>query len=131
MDIFEQILELDDDDDAREFSRGVVQGYFDQFQTTYEDIGSSLKNGDYTKLSSLGHFLKGSSAALGVRKVQETCEGIQYAGALRGDQDTPLTKEQALKRIQELYDRVEGEFNEAKDWFENYFPGGVGESTSA
>ncbi|KKZ67306.1 osomolarity two-component system, phosphorelay intermediate protein YPD1 [[Emmonsia] crescens] len=32
---FEQILEMDDDDPSREFSRGLVFGFFDQAETTF------------------------------------------------------------------------------------------------
>jgi len=40
------------------------------------------KDGDYLKtLSELGHFLKGSSATLGLTKVKDSCEKIQHYGA--------------------------------------------------
>lgn len=41
MDTFEQILEMDDEDD-REFSYGIVTGYFDQFDDTYVKIEEAL-----------------------------------------------------------------------------------------
>ena len=39
------------------------------------------KSKDLNKLSSLGHFLKGSSATLGLVKVQDYCEKIQNLGS--------------------------------------------------
>ncbi|OBZ71399.1 Multistep phosphorelay regulator 1 [Grifola frondosa] len=86
METFHQILDLDEDD-THDFSFGMAEAYFSQANTTFVDMDEALKNEDLTKLSSLGHFLKGSSAALGVAKVQASCEQIQHYGALR-DEDT-------------------------------------------
>lgn len=38
------------------------------------------KSKDLPELSSLGHFLKGSSATLGFNKVRDECEKIQHYG---------------------------------------------------
>lgn len=38
---FEQILEMDDDDD-RDFSKGIVFGFFDQAVTTYDKMEKAL-----------------------------------------------------------------------------------------
>ena len=43
------------------------------------DIGQSKKR-DLEELSERGHFLKGSSATLGLTKVKESCEKIQNLG---------------------------------------------------
>ena len=40
---------------------------------------------DLAKLSSLGHYLKGSSATLGLTKVRDSCEKIQNYGALKDE----------------------------------------------
>lgn len=39
---FEQILEMDDDEDEREFSKGIVYGFFDQAESTFKKMESSL-----------------------------------------------------------------------------------------
>ena len=39
---FEQILEMDDDEDEREFSRSIVYGFFDQAEATFEKMDNSL-----------------------------------------------------------------------------------------
>lgn len=55
------------------------------------------------KLSSLGHFLKGSSAALGIIKVQNSCEKMQHYGNLRDEEvGAALSEDEALKRIKSL-----------------------------
>jgi hypothetical protein len=40
MEVFEQILELDDDDD--DFSRGMVDDYFSQAEKTFTDMDDAL-----------------------------------------------------------------------------------------
>lgn len=38
---FEQILEMDDDEE-REFSKGIVYGFFEQAETTFENMKKAL-----------------------------------------------------------------------------------------
>lgn len=45
------------------------------------------------ELSSLGHFLKGSSAALGIIKVQASCEKMQHYGNKRDEEEGVDLKE--------------------------------------
>lgn len=42
MEVFNQILELDDDDDDDEFSRGMVNDYFSQAEKTFIDMDDAL-----------------------------------------------------------------------------------------
>ena len=39
---FEQILEMDDDEDDREFSRSIVFGFFEQAEQTFKDMDEAL-----------------------------------------------------------------------------------------
>lgn len=39
---FEQILEMDDEDDEREFSKGIVYGFFEQAETTFANMKKAL-----------------------------------------------------------------------------------------
>lgn len=39
---FEQILEMDDDDDEREFSRSIVYGFFEQAEETLVQMEAAL-----------------------------------------------------------------------------------------
>lgn len=39
---FEQILEMDDDEDEREFSRSIVFGFFEQAEATFMKMDASL-----------------------------------------------------------------------------------------
>lgn len=42
MDTFNQILELDEDEDTRDFSQPMVWAYFEQAETTFENMKTSL-----------------------------------------------------------------------------------------
>jgi HPt (histidine-containing phosphotransfer) domain-containing protein len=79
---------------------------------------------DLTKLSSLGHFLKGSSAALGVSNVQASCERVQHYGDLRDEElDKDLTQEEALAKIDATLARVKVEYEKAEKWLKSYYDG--------
>lgn len=77
---------------------------------------------DLPKLSSLGHFLKGSSAALGVAKVQASCEQVQHYGDLRDEElKKDLTPVEALAKIDVTLKRVKVEYAEAEKWLKSYY----------
>jgi len=121
METFQQILDLDEDG-TREFSRGMAWAYFSQVTATFDDMDKAFEIDDLATLSSLGHFLKGSSAALGVSKVQASCEKIQHYGALRDeDNREDLTSEAALGKIQPLLQTVKDEYATAEKWMKNWY----------
>lgn len=77
---------------------------------------------DLAKLSSLGHFLKGSSAALGVAKVQASCERMQHYGQRRDEQaGVDLSDEEALTRIDALLVQVKNEYSDAEKWLKDWY----------
>ncbi|KAL1836024.1 hypothetical protein VTJ49DRAFT_5683 [Mycothermus thermophilus] len=79
-DIFEQILEMDENDPDREFSKSLIFGFFKQAAETFGKIETALKEKNLHELSRLGHFLKGSSATLGFTKIKDSCQVIQEYG---------------------------------------------------
>ncbi|CAK9779569.1 unnamed protein product [Cutaneotrichosporon oleaginosum] len=107
MEIFGQIQDMDDDDEddavGHEFSKGIVWGYFEQAENTFKQMQEAIEEPSLWKLSSLGHFLKGSSAALGIIKVQNSCEKMQHYGNLRDEEvGAALSEDEALRRIKQL-----------------------------
>ena len=73
-------------------------------------------------LSELGHFLKGSSAALGVAQVQATCEEIQNLGKLwDNDKRVSISKAEALEEIKPRLVRVKKEYETAEKWLKNFY----------
>lgn len=142
MEVFQQILELDDGDD-REFSRGMVKDYLEQAQTTIKLMDESLCAGlslqsnsdvspalsakhELTQLGKHGHFLKGSSAALGVVRVQEICEKIQHLGNRMDPDKEPeakITAEDAFARIKPLLARLKEEHAAASKCLKKFSDG--------
>ena len=90
--------------------------------TPHPDAFSENKN--LKDLSDLGHFLKGSSAALGLERVQATCERIQHAGKLRDETvGTVLSEKQALELISAMLEKVKEYYPEARNALDKFFEG--------
>ncbi|KAF8630820.1 hypothetical protein AX17_005179 [Amanita inopinata Kibby_2008] len=121
METFQQLLELDEDENDREFSKEMVYAYFEQAAQTFDKMDEALKEKDLSELSSLGHFLKGSSAALGVAKVQESCEQIQHYGQLQDEKGAELPREEALEKIEALLGQVKAEYSVAVKWLKKQY----------
>ncbi|KAL0094050.1 signal transduction histidine kinase [Phycomyces blakesleeanus] len=119
MNTFDQLLDMDDEDD-HEFSHSIVLDYFKQAETTFEDMDIALEAKNLRELSRLGHFLKGSSAAIGLRKVKATCEKIQNIGNCK-DGENVLTVKDALSRIIPLLPQVKAEYFEAEEYLKTFY----------
>jgi len=120
---FEQILEMDDDDEDRDFSRSIVFGFFEQAEQTFTNMDEALEAKDLAQLSSLGHFLKGSSATLGLTKVKDSCEKIQHYGQKKdaaGTSDEPDEKK-CLERIKTTLKAVKEEYAEVEATLRKYY----------
>jgi hypothetical protein len=65
---FEQILEMDDDADDRDFSRCIILDGFSQMNTAIERLRPLVYDPDSNlrDISSLGHLMKGQPATLGL-----------------------------------------------------------------
>lgn len=73
-------------------------------------------------LSNLGHFLKGSSATLGLFKVRDACEKIQNWG--NGKDDTgerDLDKAVCLKRIENILPKLRSDVQDARVFLEKFY----------
>jgi len=142
---FEQILDMDDadEDDAHEFSKSIVFGFLDQADSTFAKMETSKyvrpdksihvvrtlihyvlrKDKDLKELSSLGHFLKGSSATLGFTKVKDECEKIQHYGQKKdetGATDEP-DEEKCLRLIGQSIAKAKTAYDEVKRLMEQYY----------
>lgn len=121
--IFNQILEMDEDEDEHEFSTSIILNYFEQAETTFDEIQTALRQKNLVELSKLGHFLKGSSAALGLTKVQASCEKIQHYGDKKDDNgmiDVP-DESLCLQRIHEVFTKVKADYTVTQQWLRSYF----------
>ncbi|CAG8633843.1 502_t:CDS:1, partial [Dentiscutata erythropus] len=74
------------------------------------------------ELSKLGHFLKGSSAAIGLKKVKESCEKMQHYGNKKDETGTEsISEEDALKKISSLLVKVKDEYKEAETYLKKFY----------
>ncbi|KAK8087014.1 hpt domain-containing protein [Apiospora phragmitis] len=119
---FSQILEMDDSEDDREFSQSIVFGFFEQAEETFEKMDEALEGKNLDELSKLGHFLKGSSATLGLTKVKDSCEKIQRYGKKENEDGTPETDEElCLSRVTETMKSLRTEYSEAETTLRKFF----------
>ncbi|KIJ17942.1 hypothetical protein PAXINDRAFT_167859 [Paxillus involutus ATCC 200175] len=120
MEVFNQILELDDEDG---FYQEMVQNYLDQAVETIRLMDECFSKQELNQLGKHGHFLKGSSAALGVVHVRDICEEIQHLGD-RMDPDkesgVKMSVEVALARIKPLLTRLMDEHTKSAKWFDAF-----------
>ena len=73
------------------------------FQGDFLTSSQTRAKQDLAQLSQLGHFLKGSSATLGLTKVKDSCEMVQHYGARMdksGTNDEP-DDDISLRRIKD------------------------------
>lgn len=78
---------------------------------------------DLAKLSGLGHFLKGSSATLGLIKVQDYCEKIQNLGKMKDETgNVDLTDEVfCLTQIRIALGGMRKEYNRAEKYLKGFY----------
>lgn len=74
------------------------------------------------ELSSLGHFLKGSSATLGFNKIRDSCQVIQqYGNRLNLDGSSEPSEAVCLQKITEAIKSVETDTKELKEMMGPFF----------
>lgn len=118
--IFNELVTMDEDEPG--FSKSLIQTFIEQAQDIFKDIDSKLKpeNPDLNALSSLGHYLKGSAASLGLVKIQEQCERIQNYG-LKKDFDGLLNDRSWKDAIKEALEKAREEFVNARTFFSEHY----------
>ncbi|KAL2870848.1 Hpt domain-containing protein [Aspergillus lucknowensis] len=119
---FDQILEMDEEGE-HDFSQGIVYGFFEQAENTFTQMEIALKETNLGELSSLGHFLKGSSATIGLTKVKDACEKIQHYGAGKdetGNNDEP-DLEVTLDKIKKTLETAKRDYKEVEASLREYF----------
>lgn len=121
-DVFGQILEMDENEDEREFSAPLVFGFFDQASATFEQMKEALNAKKLADLSGLGHFLKGSSATLGFNKIRDSCQIIQQYGNRMNVDGTPEPDEEVcLKRVAEALAAAQADTAELEKVMRQFF----------
>ncbi|KAL4256211.1 HPt domain-containing protein, partial [Pleurotus pulmonarius] len=117
--IFNQILDLDDGD-TKEFSFEMTAAYLVQAKETFASMDRALVAKDLHELSRLGHYLKGSSAAIGIKKVQASCEKIQHCGDDASGESKSVQAE-ALQKIAQMVSQAKKDNEKAEEWLQEYY----------
>jgi osomolarity two-component system phosphorelay intermediate protein YPD1 len=77
---------------------------------------------DLKTLSELGHFLKGSSATLGLSKVKDSCEKIQHYGEKKDETGTKeITEEEGLKKLKTTIEQAKTEFDDVEKVLRKFY----------
>ena len=78
---------------------------------------------DLNQLSALGHFLKGSSATLGLTKVKDSCEKIQHFGAMKDETGTKdvTDVEKCLANCKTTIEQAQKEFKEVETLLKKFY----------
>jgi len=80
------------------------------------------KDRNLDELSKLGHFLKGSSAAIGLTKVKASCEKMQHFGNMKDETGSNvISKDDAVTKISTLLEKVKDEYKEAETYLKNFY----------
>lgn len=121
METFGQLLEMDDDEE-HSFSKSLTWDYFDQAVTTFKEMDAAVLGSDLITLSRKGHFLKGSSAALGLNRVKASCEKMQhYGNKKRANGEGTLSEFEAMERCKSLLSQLKEEQKLSKAWLERFY----------
>ncbi|KFY27504.1 hypothetical protein V493_03446, partial [Pseudogymnoascus sp. VKM F-4281 (FW-2241)] len=69
------------------------------------------------------HFLKGSSATLGLTKVKDSCERIQHFGQMKDESGTESEPDAAvcLRRIRDTLKEVKKQYKEVEDVLKKFY----------
>ncbi|ODV85743.1 hypothetical protein CANARDRAFT_7115 [[Candida] arabinofermentans NRRL YB-2248] len=129
--IFQELLMMDEDEEG--FALSLVQTFVEQAIGIFKDIDTLLHapieektQDNLKKLSSMGHYLKGSAAALGLQKVQFECERLQnYGNMISFDDFEPATKAQTVEEwyacIEEVFSNVLESYSQSKQLLADFF----------
>jgi len=122
MPTFSQILEMDENEEERDFSKPLVEGFLEQAKETFGKMDQALKTRNLGELSSLGHFLKGSSATLGFNKIRDSCQVIQQYGHKSNVDGTPETNEEVcFARITAAIEMVKLDLKQLQGTLREFF----------
>lgn len=125
--VFSELVAMDEDEEG--FSKGLFQTFVDQFKDTYKELDENVELKDLDKLSSLGHYLKGSAAALGLVTIAEQCERMQnYGHKINCDDyslDSDLSESDGdaywVSLVEDAMAKAKTAFEESKEALIEYF----------
>ncbi|CCE80305.1 Piso0_003418 [Millerozyma farinosa CBS 7064] len=114
--VFSELVAMDEDEEG--FSKSLFQTFVDQVLETFKEIDENLKNKNFDKVSSLGHYLKGSAAALGLEKISSQCERIQNYGRKNNFDNFEFKEKKEFENEDDKWEElIHDALDKARDWF--------------
>lgn len=114
--VFSELVAMDEDEEG--FSKSLFQTFVDQVLETFKEIDENLKNKNFDKVSSLGHYLKGSAAALGLEKISSQCERIQNYGRKNNFDNYEFKEKKEFENEDDKWEElIHDALDKARDWF--------------
>lgn len=124
--VFSELVAMDEDEEG--FSKGLFQTFVDQFKDTFHEVDENVTSKNLDKLSALGHYLKGSAAALGLTIISNECERIQnYGHKINFDEfkidsiDDEESDDFWIKLIEDAMEKAKDGFKKSKAALDDYF----------
>lgn len=122
--IFLELLMMDEDEEN--FSKSLIETFFEQFDQKYDENVKLLAQPDagldlvLKEISDNGHYLKGSAAALGLVWIQAECERIQNYGN-KSNFDDMVVGDDWVEGVRDALGKAKAECDKAKVLFGNYY----------
>ncbi|KAJ6492534.1 histidine phosphotransferase [Mycena vitilis] len=130
METFNQLAELDEDG-THDFSRGIVHSYLSEASATLDNMDRAIADKRLFEVGVLGEFLKGTSATLGINKVQAVSQEMQLYGLQHGYHNEDVGEDEALAKMQALLDQAKAAYFEAERWLRKWYQTGSFEGVEA
>ncbi|KAI8800495.1 signal transduction histidine kinase [Cladochytrium replicatum] len=96
---YQQLLDMDEGDPDRCFSRSVLAHFFKRAEEIFDSIDTAFYHKNIVELGRLAHTLKGASAQVGLAKVPRTCEEIMHCVLVHLDPSKATTRSGFLAAI--------------------------------
>jgi len=86
----------------RSFLRELLEMYIEDFKVKFAELKKAIEETNFSGIQELGHYLKGSSANLGMEPLRELFYKIEFCGR---EQD-PQQAQQYISKLQHEFDRL-------------------------
>lgn len=114
-DLFDNVLMLDVQRNDHNDSYGVIKTFLQQVDETIVEFDQLFNQKKMEDLSRRGHFLKGSSATLGIKKIRLDCEKIQHYASYKDlDGTRALTSPEAESMLETVLSELKDHWAEAR-----------------
>jgi len=123
IEIFNELLEMDNENEgSRTFSRGLVRDYEKQADEMIRSMKEAVKAKNLLSLKQLGYHLKQTSTSLGLPRVSQCCEKIQFLAQQKDEQGINFVeRDYAISRCRELLQELDKDREDARTWFVKFY----------